>query len=68
MGQHAMSVASLMRVTRRLENHPELALRFADIIESTRNRASIKRRCVYRPPNRITKLEPIVGIEKGLQF
>ncbi len=68
MGKQSMSVRSLMRVTGCLENRPELPLGVADIIESTCNCASIKRRYVYRPPNRITKLEPVMCVEKRLQF
>jgi hypothetical protein len=68
MGKQSVSVGSLMRVTGYLENCPELALGVADIVESTRNSASIKRRYVDRPPNCITKLEPVMCVEKSLQF
>jgi len=63
-----MSVGSLVWVTGCFENSPELALGVADIVESTRNSASIKRRYVYRPRNRITKLEPVMCVEERLQF
>ena len=46
MSKQSMSVGSLMRVTGCLENCPELALGVVDIVESTRDSASIKRRYV----------------------
>ena len=68
MGKQSMRFGSLVRVTGCRENGLELALGVANMIESARNRASIKRRYAGRVRNRITKLEPVMCVEELLQF
>jgi hypothetical protein len=68
MSKHSMSFGGLVRVTVGFDNCTELAFRPIDVVERTRDSASIKRRRVCRARNRITKLEPVMCNEKRLQF
>jgi hypothetical protein len=63
-----MSVGGLAPVTGGFDNCPEVAFRIVDIVESARDSASIKCWRLCRPPDRITKLEPVMCGEKRLQF